>query len=100
MDARKKTLVKAGIIITCLLLAWYLLTRKTAVQAIQGEKMSPWMAPFFQTNPGINDSTVNQTTNPQFVANNTLNYYDGQISGLSKTFMPLFGLVGMTAVSG
>ena len=62
--------------------------------------MSPWAQPFFQTNPGISDQIAYDTSQfPPFQANNTLNYYNGDISGLSRQYIPMFGLVGMTAVS-
>ena len=99
METKHKTYIKAGVIVAVLLLLWYMLTRPKAAPA-SNPQLSPWQAPFYQVNPGINDTIVNNSSNPNFVANNTLNYYDGTISGLSNKYIPMFGLVGMTAVSG
>lgn len=97
MDAKKATYVKGAVIVVGLLVLWYLLRPKPTVQ--QEKQLSPWEAPFFQVNPGINDTLVNNVSNPTFTANNVLNYYDGTIAGLSNKYIPMFGLVGMTAVS-
>jgi hypothetical protein len=95
MTPKQRTFVKAAAIVGALLLIWWYLRKPQTVQ--QAAQMSPWAAPFFQTNPGINDGST--WGGAQFQANNTLNYYDGQISGLSNQYIPMFGLVGMTAVS-
>lgn len=98
MSEKTRTYVKAVVIVAALgFVWWYLRTPKTVQQQAQ---MSPWDAPFYQVNPGINDGLTYQTSQPPvFNASNTLNYYDGQIQGLSNQYIPMFGLVGMTAVS-
>jgi hypothetical protein len=95
MTPKQRTYAKAGLIVGVLLLLWWLTRKPQTVQ--QAMQMSPWSAPFFQTNPGINDGST--WGGAQFQANNTLNYYDGNIKGLSNQYIPMFGLVGMTAVS-
>ncbi len=98
MTEQGKTYAKAAGIVAALLLIWWWLRKPATAQ--QQAAMSPWASPFFQTTPGINDQlTYNAAQFPPINANNTLNYYNGDISGLSRQYIPMFGLVGMTAVS-
>src|SRR5438034_152480 len=98
MTDKGKTYLKAVAIVAVLLVVWWWFRKPKTVQ--QTASMSPWAAPFFQTNPGITDLTTWNIANPapSFNATNTLNYQNGQIAGLSNEYFPMFGLVGMTAV--
>jgi hypothetical protein len=101
MSEKQKTYLKAAGIVAVLVFIWWWLRKPGAVQqAVQQQAANPWSGPFLQTNPGINDQmTWLMSQPPQFNAQNTLNYYNGEISGLSRQYIPMFGLVGMTAVS-
>jgi len=100
MAEKHKVYTKAVVIIAVLAGAWYLLRRSSPVVQQQELQQSPWVSPFYQNTPGINDQMVWQATQPPtFNSTNTLNYYDGSIQGLANQYIPMFGLVGMTAVA-
>lgn len=103
MDEKKKVYVKAAVIVGGLLLLWYLLNRlggNNGMVMPQGNALNSFQSPYFTTNPGIPDNWNINTGGAPFNSTNNINVNTGFINGLSNTYMPMFGLVGMTAVSG
>lgn len=101
MADKEATYIKAAIAVTVLVIVWLILkSRSKQTVVVGGESMSPFAAPYFYTNPGIPDNPGLLNGGPTFLAANTINVRTGVISGLSNQYMPMFGLVGMTAVSG
>ncbi|HKY44758.1 MAG TPA: hypothetical protein VJM50_16825 [Pyrinomonadaceae bacterium] len=101
MDEKQKTYVKAGIAVVAIAVVWYLLrNRNGAAPALSTGGLNGFQAPYFYTNAGIPDNTMLVNGGPTFQAVNTINLRTGNINGLSNAYMPMFGLVGMTAVGG
>lgn len=109
MEAKKKeTIVKAVVAVAVLVIVWLILrSRNGPVPVSLSQPMNGFQSPYFSTNPGIPDNTLilnggdtYQTAGPTFNAQNTVNVNTHNINGLSNLYMPMFGLVGMTAVSG
>ena len=101
MDEKQKTYVKAGIAVVAIAAVWYLLrNRNGAAPALSTGGLNGFQAPYFYTNPGIPDNPWLINGGPTFLGTNTVNVHTGTISGLSNAYMPMFGLVGMTAVGG
>lgn len=99
MDKKKETYVKAIIAVALLVLVWlFLRSRNGPIPATPDFSMNGFQAPYFTTNMGIPDTTVRN--GPTFNAQNSITVKTGNINGLSNQYMPMFGLVGMTAVSG
>lgn len=102
---KKKVYVKAAIVVAALLILWWLLNRlgggsSTTIAPGDASTLNSFQSPYFSTNPGIPDNwSINTGGNP-FNSTNNINVNTGFINGLSNLYMPMFGLVGMTAVSG
>jgi len=105
-DEKKKQMVKAAIVVGGLLILWWLLNRlggnnnKTVIAPGDASTLNSFQAPYFSTNPGIPDNWSLNTGGNPFNSTNNINVNTGFINGLSNLYMPMFGLVGMTAVSG
>lgn len=101
MDNKQKVYVEAVVAVTVLVVVWLVLrSRQGPVTTMPEGTLSGFQAPYFYTNPGIPDNTNVVNGGPTFNATNTINVNTGMINGLSNAYMPMFGLVGMTAVSG
>lgn len=102
MAIEKKGYVHAAIALA-VMVAVYLVLKLRSKPAVDIQSPLPsgpdFQMPYYQTNPGIYDGSVNGA-GPTFNATNTINVNAGNIPGLSNAYMPLFGLVGVTAVSG
>lgn len=98
---KRDVYVKAGLAVAVLLVVWWILRRSRTVVnegdsvVIEGNKFT---APYMTTNPGIPDVRPDGTTTFNSVNNITVQTMGG--NGLSNSYMPLFGLVGMTAIKG
>lgn len=66
-------------------------------QAINETASNPFAEPFYQTNPGVQDSTTTGGF-PPFESNTTVNVYADALSGISNKYIPMFGFVGVTAI--
>ena len=100
MSEKKELWIKAGlaVLVIAAVIAMVRRHRMTDAQIIAAQPSAPdFTSPFYQTNPGIYDNSVNGN-GPSFNAQNTININTGAISGLSNSYMPMFGLVGMTAI--
>ncbi len=103
MDAQKKTIIKGTIVAGILLVLWYVLKiggRNPEVITSNTPGLNPFQAPFFTTNPGIPDNWSINTGGQPFNSSVNVSVNTGTINGLANQYMPMFGLVGMTAVSG
>jgi len=101
MDNKKEVWVKAGLAVVVIAAVVAMLRRHrmndAQILASQPPATPDFYSMYYQTNPGISDSGVNGG-NDTFTAQNTININTGAISGLSNAYMPMFGLVGMTAI--
>lgn len=101
MDDKKEVWVKAGlaVLVIAAVIAMVRRHRMTDVQLLAAQTPSTpdFYSMYYQTNPGIADSIVTGN-GPSFTAQNTININTGAIAGLSNAYMPMFGLVGMTAI--
>lgn len=105
MDNKQKVYTKAAVVVAALLVLWWLLNRigggnKTVITPGDSSTLNNFQAPYFTTNPGIPDNWNINTGGSPFTSANNVNVNTGFINGLSNLYMPMFGLVGMTAVSG
>lgn len=103
MNDKQKCYVKASVIVGGLLLLWYLLKmigRPPAIIPSTGQGLNPFQSPYFTTNPGIPDNWSINTGGTPFNSTANITVNTGTINGLANQYMPMFGLVGMTAVSG
>lgn len=103
MDNKQKTYIKAAIVVGFLLLLWYFLKaygKPPIVIPSTGQGLNPFQTPYFTTNPGIPDHWSINTGGPPFNSTANITVNTGTINGLANQYMPMFGLVGMTAVSG
>lgn len=98
MDNKEKTYVKAAIAVAVIAVIWLIMRGRSNSTIIPPEGLNSFQQPFFWTNPGIADNKGTLNGGPTFNATNTINVNTGQIAGLSRSHIPLFGLVGMTAV--
>ena len=103
-EQQKKTYIKAAIAVAVLVVLWLILRRSgeaaTVIRPQAGDTLNTFQAPYFTTNPGIPDNWNINTGGSPFNSTNNINVNTGMINGLSNLYMPMFGLVGMTAVSG
>lgn len=102
MNEKRETFVKAGIAVAVLLVVWWILRHARAPVINEGDSVviegNKFTAPYFTTTPGIPDVRPDGTTTFSSVNNITVQTMGG--NGLSNSYMPLFGLVGMTAIKG
>lgn len=100
MAIEKKGYVHAAIAVAIIGVVYLILKLRNANRVNLPEPLPSgpdFMSPYYYTNPGIDDSSVNGG-GPVFNATNTINVNTGNIPGLSNAYMPLFGLVGVTAI--
>lgn len=97
---KESNYIKAVIAVAVIALVWLFLKNRGGPTIIPGGPvLNGFQAPYFYTNPGIPDDRRILNNGPSFNSTNTINVQTGQISGLTNTYMPMFGLVGMTAVA-
>jgi len=98
MTERQKVYMKAALAVVILLIVWLIMRQRASNVVMPPPTMNSFQAPYFTTNPGIPDSQFILNGGPTFNASNTVNVNANGGNGLSNSYMPLFGLVGMTAV--
>lgn len=102
MDQKERTLMGVTMALFIIVVVWMIMTRRknSAVPDVVPQYSdSGFYDPYNWLTPGVYPGSVNGN-GPTFNATNTINVQTGQIAGLSNSYMPLFGLVGMTAVAG
>lgn len=77
-----------------LLLAYFMFrrSRQTVSEIISGPD---FYSPYYSTNPGIPDDPITLNGGDNVF---NLNFDIPELAGLSNKYIPIFGLVGMTAV--
>lgn len=100
--SKKDTYTKAIIAIAVLVVIWLILRRRQPQQVLgPAPTLNNFQAPYFTTNPGIPDNQfILNGGGPVFQGENTVNIQTEGLSALSRMYIPMFGLVGMTAVQG
>jgi len=98
MTDRQKTYMKAAIAVAILVVVWLIMRQRANNVVLPPPTMNSFQAPYFTTNPGIPDNQFVLNGGPTFTATNNVNVTAFGGNGLSNSYMPLFGLVGMTAV--
>lgn len=100
---QEKNVFKALAIVGVLMLLWFIIMRRTSGATViapgdssSGSSGPNWTQMFYQTTPGVLDSSVNG--GPTFTSNNSVTVNTVDYSGLRGGYFPMFGFVGMTAV--
>lgn len=101
MTDREKTYMTAIIAVVVLLIVFLILKRRPVDQVMGPVTQSGstnYYSSYFQTNPGVNDTTTTGSSGTTYTSTADITVQTFGLNALSKQFIPMFGLVGMTAV--